>query len=74
MGNKIIVAKTRLRKLPKTCKECSVARSDSWTGDRFCGASNRICPMEVTPSGRVAYCKPSWCPLVEIDKDGDNNG
>lgn len=66
--SKVIVAKTRMRKMPKTCKTCSIARRDWWAEELYCGANNRVCPMDNTANGRLAYVKPSWCPLVEIER------
>lgn len=61
----MIAAKTRMKKIPNTCKECRVSYID-WTGSRFCNASGRDCPMEMKKSGNMGYYRPSWCPLVEI--------
>jgi hypothetical protein len=67
-----IVAKTRMKGIPKTCKVCSISYIDPW-GERCCGINKRDCPVEVKPSGNVGYGKPSWCPLVVL-KDGDEDG
>lgn len=61
----MIVAKTKLKKIPKTCKECSISKSDWDT--RICGINGKECPVERKPSGNIGYCKPGWCPLVEIE-------
>ena len=65
----MIVAKTRMKRIPKTCKDCSVLFIDGW-GERVCGINKRECPVEFTGHGRLAYAKPGWCPLVDL-KDGD---
>ena len=65
----MIVAKTRLKRIPKTCGQCSFT-CENWGGDKFCRITKKDCPLEIKPSGNVAYGKPSWCPLVDV-KDGD---
>lgn len=66
----VIVAKTRMRKIPKTCKNCPISYIDSWD-ERCCGITHRECPVEVTAKGRLGYGKPGWCPLKEL-KGGDD--
>ena len=61
----MIVAKTRLQKMPQSCRKCSLSTVDSWTGDRVCNIKHRLCPLEVR-NGHVSYAKPEWCPLVEV--------
>jgi len=70
MAERVIAAKTRMRKIPKTCKDCSLSRRDYWNDERMCVINGMLCPLEVTESGKIAYCKPSWCPLVEIERGG----
>lgn len=67
----MIVAKTRLKRIPKTCKECTLSYVPCFD-DRVCSIKQMVCPMEVRPSGNLAYCKPGWCPLVEL-KEGATN-
>lgn len=61
----MIVAITKLRKLPKTCKECRLSNHE-FGGDRFCTIAKKECPVDLY-SGRWVYGKPGWCPLAEID-------
>lgn len=65
----MIIAKTKMQKMPKTCKTCALSNVDSWTGDRICVVKNRLCPLEITGHGRIAYAKPSWCPLIETKEE-----
>lgn len=69
--NPMIVAKTRMRRIPKTCKECKLSRYDAFD-DRICGITGKDCPYEIKPSGSVGFGKPGWCPLVEL-KEGESN-
>lgn len=66
----MIVAKTRMKKIPKTCKDCplSIVQFD-WgnLSHRICGINSKDCPQEKKPSGNYGYGKPCWCPLVEIE-------
>lgn len=70
----MIYAKTRLNKLPKTCKECKfsiVAYERLGTIDLYDGricilSGNRACQTEKTPNGNTKYTKPVWCPLMEV--------
>lgn len=61
----MIVAKTRLRKMPQSCRKCSLSIVDSWTDDRVCSITHRLCPLELR-NGHIGYAKPEWCPLMEV--------
>lgn len=61
----MIVAITKLRKLPESCKECGLSDHE-FGGDRFCTVAKKECPVDLY-SGRWVYGKPGWFPLVEID-------
>lgn len=62
----MIYVKTRLRKMPKSCTTCPYSNLDVFLTDRVCSIKgNRLCPLELRPSGNLAYGKPTWCPLVE---------
>lgn len=61
----MIIVKTKMKKMPKTCKECRISYI-GWEEVRFCGINGKTCPMEQKPSGNWGYSKPSWCPLVEV--------
>lgn len=62
----MIVAKTRMRKIPKSCKECGFSFND-WSGERVCMVKKKDCPIEYMESGQWRYGKPAWCPLVEME-------
>ena len=61
----MIVAKTRLKRIPKTCKECALSYVPGFD-DRVCIIKKMACPKEVRLTGNLAYCKPGWCPLMEL--------
>ena len=61
----MIVAKTRMKRIPDTCKRCS-ASYPTGGGDKACELTWYICPTETAPSGNTRYVKPDWCPLMEI--------
>lgn len=67
----MIVAKTRMRKIPKTCKGCALSfcQFDGRDSYRVCAIMLRDCPMEDKGRGNYGYTKPDWCPLVEIEKN-----
>ena len=65
----MIVAKTRMKKIPKTCKDCSLSIVQyDWghLNHRICGITSRDCPMEEKSHGNYGYSKPQWCPLIEL--------
>lgn len=63
----MIVAKTKMRRIPKTCKECKLSKH-SFYGDRVCAVVGKDCPTSFC-SGNWKYGKPAWCPLVEIKQE-----
>lgn len=66
----MIVAKTKMKKIPENCKKCSISYSNEFSGgvyDRVCRIKHRICPKEKKTSGNVGYGIPSWCPLMYIE-------
>jgi len=65
----MIVVKTRLKNMPRTCKTCPISYINPWD-ERCCGVTHRECPVEITTKGRYGYGKPGWCPL-RILKDGE---
>lgn len=76
----MIYAKTRMKNIPKTCKDCSCSnfvmdRLDGavYTSYRTCGIVWKMCPYEKKKSGNWGYGKPDWCPLVEIGVQYDSN-
>lgn len=63
----MIVAKTKMTRLPETCKKCSLSQVEHYgfcDTERYCGITNRACPTEKKQSGNVGYGKPDWCPLI----------
>lgn len=64
----MIVAKTRMRKIPETYGKCSLSYFDGW-GEKCCGVKHKECPFEIGERGAVRYGKPGWCPLVEQKED-----
>lgn len=73
----MIVAKTKMKRIPETCKKCSMSCVEKYVSvdsDRFCILNGRECPKEIKPSGNVGYGKPNWCHLMDIeliDDEGD---
>jgi len=61
----MIVAKTRLRKIPETCTACNLSRK-VW-GSKFCGPRCRFVPVVKKKGQRPHYEKPEWCPLMEVE-------
>lgn len=68
----MIVAKTRIKKIPDTCKKCALSYIPRGTNERVCVVTQICCPSETRPSGNKAYCRPRWCPLIEL-KEGATN-
>lgn len=61
----MIVAKTKMKKIPESCKDC--AFSKYMYDYRICAfESGRICPMVRTKNGNKKYIRPKWCPLMEV--------
>ena len=69
-GVKVIVAKTRMRKLPKSCKDCNLS-FQNWVGERTCAVKKKDCQIEHTQNGQWKYGKPIWCPLMEMEATND---
>lgn len=71
----MIYVKTRLKKMPKTCKNCPFARdipNSDWRNGRQCQCivTMQGCPWEKSPNGNWRYGKPVWCPLMEVKENG----
>lgn len=65
----MIFAKTKLKKIPKTCAVCPCSLPDGFfSGVRVCRFTMKECPVEGSEKGRIKYGKPSWCPLIEVEK------
>lgn len=65
----MIVATTKMEKMPKSCKKCSLRETRTFECgivEGVCGAKHRICQKEKKPSGNVGYGMPDWCPLMDI--------
>lgn len=61
----MIVAKTRMKKIPESCKDCKFSTTEY--GGRCCRIAIRFCPMKQSEHKNWKYFKPDWCPLIEID-------
>lgn len=61
----MIVAKTKMVRVPETCKKCSKAIDD--VQGKWCSLTGNFCPHEKKPSGNTGYGMPTWCPLMDID-------
>lgn len=64
----MIVARTRLRKIPENCGKCPLSYND-WASGRMCGAKHRDCEYSRTAHGNWAFIRPNWCPLIEIKEE-----
>lgn len=65
----MIYAKTKMRRIPKTCKDCSLSyfyHESVLESYRACSITSICCPWEKQKSGNYGYGKPKWCPLVEM--------
>lgn len=60
----MIVADTKMKRMPDTCKKCS--KSYTHLDCLACSLAGYLCPKEKAPSGNERYIKPDWCPLMEI--------
>lgn len=64
----MIVAKTKMKKIPESCNKCSlsIVESYSWTESyRFCPITKKECPMVRSEHKNMKYTRPDWCPLME---------
>lgn len=64
----MIVAKTKMKKIPKACNKCALSSYDYF--DRHCFITGKQCPREIKPSGNIGYKRPEWCPLREVKEKG----
>lgn len=67
----MIVAKTRMKKIPKTCKDCScsvVHFISPIKSYRVCVITSNNCPMVEKSRGNYGYGKPKWCPLIVAER------
>lgn len=74
----MICAKTKMPKIPKSCKDCTFSRVvdtkekiDSWKRyKRLCTLTGAKCPKRKEEDGYTRFFHPKWCPLFEMeDKD-----
>lgn len=63
----MIFAKTKMKRIPETCKKCSMARNYVGDDEKWCSVTGYCCPKEKKQSGNVGYGKPDWCPLIELE-------
>lgn len=61
----MIVAKTKMKKIPKACNKCALSAFIDLF-DKHCFITGKQCPREIKPSGNVEYTRPEWCPLQEV--------
>ena len=64
----MIIAKTKMRKIPESCGKCGISMVFRFNGvdRRICPVMRRDCPMEkCAQNGCMKYTKPAWCPLEE---------
>ena len=69
----MIVAKTRLKKMPKTCKQCIYRELYPVGGEDICRIAGMFCPWEKKPNGMVGLGKPDWCPLMDAAELSGNS-
>lgn len=66
----MIVAKTRMKRIPDTCKKCSLSNivklplNESY---RVCGITGYDCPTVIASNGCYTYKKSKDCPLIEME-------
>lgn len=70
----MIYAKTKMKRIPKTCKECTLTliQFNQLGFDKYCSLTGKLCPMEKKANGNYGYTKPKWCPLIikdDIEED-----
>lgn len=63
----MIVIKTEMKKMPRTCKDCSLSDTTMWGEMRYCKIKEYECPTIRRFTGHTSYIIPHWCPLIEID-------
>lgn len=62
----MIVAKTELKKIPKTCKQCDYRELHPLEWEDICRIAGAFCPWEKKPNGMFELGKPDWCPLMDM--------
>lgn len=64
----MIVAKTKMRKLPENCKKCMMSSVEyDWPYSyRVCRILGVVCPTERSDRGNEKYGKLDDCPLFEM--------
>lgn len=65
----MIVAKTRMKNIPNTCKKCSlsnIVRLPLNESYRVCAITGYACPTVIASNGCMSYKKPKDCPLIEM--------
>ena len=70
----MIVAKTRMKKMPETCKQCHYMTTHIATGEEICRITRTFCPWEKKPNGMFGLGKPDWCPLMDSAELSGNSG
>lgn len=68
----MIVAKTKMKAMPSTCKECKLSYIERWGELRkpilLCRVFMRVCPLKNRRKQNPIYKIPSWCPLIEVEQ------
>lgn len=62
----MIIAKTKMKKIPKSCNKCSLSIIRYF--DRSCVVTNKVCPQEIKSGGTIVYTRPEWCPLRRLEE------
>lgn len=70
----MIVAKTRMKEMPKTCAQCHYLTTYTATGEEICRIVRAFCPWEKKPNGMFGLGKPDWCPLMDSAELSGNSG
>lgn len=70
----MIVAKTRLKEKPKTCRQCIFRTIYQQNGEDICRITRAFCPWERKANGMFGLGKPDWCPLMDAEELSGNSG
>lgn len=65
----MIVAKTRMKKIPKSCNKCALSMTERHSyieSIRVCEINKKECPMKYSEHKNLKYIRPDWCPLIEM--------
>ena len=67
----MIIAKTKLRKMPQSCSKCPFSRTDGvfTTSYRICSFTETVCKKEKLLGTAWKYARNSDCPFVYIAEE-----